>query len=95
MEGVVVPVSTLLVATTVHVPQDAHWTPMVMLAMVSCGYTKNNSITIESFSENNECSAGTDNCAQNCYDITNCGGFSCSCNTGYSLDSNNYSCSGL
>ena len=36
MEGVVVPVSTLLVATTVHVPQNAHWTPMVMLAMVSC-----------------------------------------------------------
>ena len=36
MEGVVVPVSTLLVATTVHVPQDARWTPMVMLVMVSC-----------------------------------------------------------
>ena len=35
MEGVVVPVSTLLVATTVHVPQDARWTPMVMLVMVS------------------------------------------------------------
>ena len=35
MEGVVVPVSTQLVATTVHVPQDARWTPMVMLVMVS------------------------------------------------------------
>ena len=34
-EGVVVHVSILLVATTVHVPQDARWTPMVMLVMVS------------------------------------------------------------
>ena len=35
MEGVGVPVSTQLEATTVHVPQDARWTPMVMLVMVS------------------------------------------------------------
>ena len=42
----------------------------------------------------NECSASTDNCDHNCHNNGNCGGFYCSCNTGYALASNGYSCNG-
>ena len=35
MEGVVVPVSTQLVATTVHVPQDILWLQTIMVVLVS------------------------------------------------------------
>ena len=42
----------------------------------------------------NECIAGTDNCEHNCLNTGNCGGYGCSCNTGYTLDSNGYSCIG-
>ena len=39
----------------------------------------------------NEC-AGTNNCAHNCHNTGSCGGYYCSCNTGYSLNGNGYSC---
>ena len=35
MEGVVVPVTTQLVATTVHVPQDTLWLQIVTVVLVS------------------------------------------------------------
>ena len=95
MVDVLRPVTTLLEATIVHAPQAACWTPMVMLVMVSCIklYVHNCSIC-HLHADINECSAGTDNCAQNCQNNGNCGGFSCSCDTGYTLDSNGHSCSG-
>ncbi len=38
----------------------------------------------------NECTAGTDNCAQNCTNTT--GGFTCSCDSGYTLNGDGHSC---
>ena len=39
MEDVLVPVLTLLAATTVLVPLVVHWAPMVMFVMVGCTIT--------------------------------------------------------
>jgi hypothetical protein len=41
----------------------------------------------------NECSEGIDQCAQNCHNTD--GSYTCSCNTGYSLDSNGRGCSDI
>ncbi len=38
----------------------------------------------------NECTAGTDNCAQNCTNTT--GSISCSCDSGYTLNADGHSC---
>ena len=40
----------------------------------------------------NECTADTDNCQQMCSNTQ--GSFSCSCRSGYTLDSNGRTCSG-
>ena len=40
----------------------------------------------------NECVRGTHNCDQNCHNTI--GSFHCSCNTGYFLSVNGYSCNG-
>ena len=94
MEDVLVPVLTLLVATTVLVPLVVHWALMVMPVMVSSACVLVIVLSQHTISDNNECSAGTDNCSQNCHNTGNCGGFYCSCNTGYTLNSNGYSCNG-
>lgn len=39
----------------------------------------------------NECAEGLDQCAQNCHNTA--GSYTCSCNTGYTLDANGRSCS--
>lgn len=39
----------------------------------------------------NECAEGLDQCAQNCHNTD--GSYTCSCNTGYTLDANGRSCS--
>ena len=41
----------------------------------------------------NECSRGTDLCDQNCHNTI--GSYYCSCNTGYFLTANGYSCHGM
>ena len=41
----------------------------------------------------NECAEGIDQCAQNCHNTA--GSYTCSCNTGYSLDSNGRGCSDI
>ena len=93
MEDVVVTVLTLLVAIIVLVPLAVHWTQTIMPVMVSSIVLMIGS-SLAAFLDNNECSAGTDNCQQNCHNTGNCGGFYCSCNTGYTLDSNGYTCNG-
>ena len=45
-----------------------------------------------SFADIDECSEGTDNCAQNCSDTE--GNYTCSCGYGYRLGSDNHSCDG-
>ena len=93
MEDVVVPVLTLLVATIVLVPLAVHWTQTIMPVMVSQCIKYDGQIH-KYFSDNNECSSSADNCEHDCHNIDNCGGFYCSCDTGYMLDSNGYSCIG-
>ena len=44
------------------------------------------------FLDINECSGGSDNCAQRCTNTI--GSFTCSCNTGYTLSSNRRTCNG-
>ena len=41
----------------------------------------------------NECTADTDDCDQVCTNTD--GSFTCSCNSGYTLDSNERTCNGL
>ena len=48
--------------------------------------------TIPSLIDINECVEETDGCAQNCTNTI--GSYICSCNTGYSLDSDRHSCYG-
>lgn len=43
-------------------------------------------------SDIDECSLGTSGCTQNC--TNNIGSFTCSCNTGYALASDNKTCNG-
>ena len=43
-------------------------------------------------SDINECEEQTDRCAQNC--INSAGSYSCTCNSGYRLQSNGFSCNG-
>ena len=45
------------------------------------------------FADINECAAGTGTCGQNCHNIM--GSYTCSCNTGYSLNTNGRSCDGM
>lgn len=45
------------------------------------------------FIDIDECEEGTDNCAQNCIDTY--GSYSCSCDPGYKLASNDYGCNGM
>lgn len=40
----------------------------------------------------NECTLGTDRCAQNCFNTV--GSYRCSCNTGYTLNSDGLTCDG-
>ena len=42
--------------------------------------------------DNNECVMGTDTCEQNCHDTV--GNYTCSCNGGYTLNSDGRSCDG-
>ena len=43
------------------------------------------------FTDINEC-AGSNSCAHNCHNTGACGGYYCSCNTGYALNGNGYTC---
>jgi len=49
-------------------------------------------LTKINFTDINECSEGTDLCDQNCHNTV--GSYYCSCNTGYFLTANGYSCNG-
>ena len=52
-----------------------------------------NSTKLDSYvSDNNECTLNTDLCDQNCQNTD--GGYTCSCNTGYTLDRDRQSCFG-
>ena len=42
--------------------------------------------------DTNECASDNGGCDQNC--VNNNGGFSCTCNSGYTLNSNGKSCDG-
>ena len=44
------------------------------------------------FLDIDECTEGTDRCAQNCHN--NVGSYTCTCNTGYRLNANGYGCDG-
>ena len=44
------------------------------------------------FSDNNECSLGTDNCVQTC--INTVGSFDCGCSTGFQWNSDEATCNG-
>ena len=47
---------------------------------------------IVSLPDVDECTAGTDNCQQQCTNTP--GGYNCGCNTGYELLANGYQCRG-
>ena len=47
----------------------------------------------DNFADINECSRGTDLCDHNCHNTI--GSYYCSCNTGYFLTANGYSCHGM
>ena len=53
----------------------------------------NFSINLSYLIDKNECSTGTHNCAQRCTNTA--GSYTCSCNSGYRLDSNGRTCSGI
>lgn len=42
--------------------------------------------------DDDECMLGTDDCVQNCHDTP--GSYNCSCNPGYSLNTDGFSCNG-
>ena len=45
------------------------------------------------YSDIDECSAGTDNCSQLC--INTIGSFTCDCDDGYELDTDDVTCNGM
>ena len=44
------------------------------------------------YTDVNECVLGTDSCAHNCHNTV--GSYRCSCNTGYTLNRDRYTCDG-
>ena len=48
-------------------------------------------LTVQSFTDIDECAEGTDGCAQTCTNTV--GSYSCSCGTGYRLASDEHTCS--
>lgn len=49
-------------------------------------------IVMSVFVDYNECKHGTDACDQNCQNMP--GSYTCSCNSGYTLNNNGYTCDG-
>ena len=45
------------------------------------------------YTDNNECLMGTDRCEQNCHNTV--GSYTCSCNAGYTLNSDGRNCNGM
>ena len=70
-----------------------HWPPTASLAMVS-EHIQHQDPTHQyiPFKDINECSSSNGGCAQNCHNTA--GSYYCTCNTGYTLASNDYSCNG-
>ena len=50
-------------------------------------------LLIEFKSDDDECTLGSDNCAQYCHDTP--GSYICSCRLGYTLAANGYTCNGI
>ena len=63
----------------------------LMIALSTWRYASTN-ISITVFADINECKLVTTDCDQTC--VNTIGGYSCSCNDGYTLNNDNVSCSG-
>ena len=98
MEGVSTRVSTQLVLTSVRVEVDIHSPAIVDLVMV-CSYITCTQLLLHimrcryTASDINECTSRAHNCAQVCTNTA--GSFTCSCNSGYTLEADGHSCSGI
>ena len=84
-------VSTILEAIVVLVSLDINLIMITILVLVriylTLYYYHNKKTDI------NECGTGNGGCEQNCQN--NIGTYSCSCLTGYSIDTNGHNCTGL
>ena len=101
MEGVSTRVSTLLVLTSVSVEVDIHYLAIRRLVMVFIiiiiyfheTICMSKQYNMYPFSDINECTSRSHNCAQVC--INTAGSFTCSCNSGHTLAADGHSCTGI
>ena len=64
----------------------------IVLVISNC-YSSVNMLNKINITDINECSRGTDLCEHNCHNTI--GSYYCSCDTGYFLTANGYSCHGI
>ena len=88
MEDVNIHVPTLLVAITVHVILGInHLENIAMVIIKTYGFD------IFTFLDINECNEGNGGCEHTC--INTIGNHYCTCNTGYTLNKNGRTCTGI
>ena len=80
------------VPTLAAVVKGIHWIQMDVAAMVLPPQKKVQSLLCYTHLDENECLTGDDFCAQNCSNTV--GSYTCTCNTGYTLNSDGYTCNG-
>ncbi len=84
-------VTTLRAILTVSVTLDTAWTVLDLTAQVEIVYFCYHYFSY-TCTDINECSVNNGGCEHTCTNSE--GNFSCSCNSGYELDSNGFNCSG-